>query len=106
VIVQAADPFAGARPIVKSAGFVIGHISLLASVVSCGFAFPVIKIEWEFFGVRLDRRGEEEPVFDDAAVERLGALVERRMWLYAWAWRLAVWGGMGFASLVGLATIH
>jgi hypothetical protein len=106
VIVQAADPFAGARPSVKAIGFVIGHVSLLASVVSCGFAFPVIKIEWDFFGARLDRTHDDESVFDNAALERLGTLVERRSWLYAWAWRLAVAGGAGFAILVGLATIH
>jgi hypothetical protein len=106
VIVQSADPFAGARPFVKTVGFVIGHVSLLASVVSCGFAFPVIKIEWEFFGGRLGRPGDDELAFDNAAVERLGELVERRTWLYAWAWRLAVAGGAGFALLVGFATIH
>lgn len=106
VVVQSADPFAGARPIVKSIGFVVGHVSLLASVVSCGFAFPVIGVEWEFFGARRGRQDRLATTFDDAALERLGNLVERRTRLYARAWQLAVAGGTGFAILVGLATIH
>jgi hypothetical protein len=44
--------------------------------------------------------------FDDAALNQVGALVARRTWLYSWAWRLAVAGGVGFALLVALATIH
>ncbi|HLG48220.1 MAG TPA: hypothetical protein VKY24_18395 [Reyranella sp.] len=39
-------------------------------------------------------------------VVRLGAVVAQRTRLYAWAWRLAVMGGLGFALLVALATIH
>ena len=39
-------------------------------------------------------------------IERLGGTVTRRTWLYSWAWRLAVAGGLGFAILVALATIH
>jgi len=39
VVVSGADPFAQARPIVKTLGFMVGHISLVLSVVSCGFAF-------------------------------------------------------------------
>jgi hypothetical protein len=46
------------------------------------------------------------PGLDDAVVERLGKVVTQRTWLYTWAWRLAVSGGLGFALLVALATIH
>ena len=106
VIVSASDPFAGAHATVKAAGLIIGHVSLLASVVSCGFAFPVINVEWEFFGGRLDRPAGGDPDFDDAALGRLGDLVTHRTWLYSRAWQLAVAGGAGFAILVGLATIH
>ena len=106
VIVSASDPFAGANPTVKAVGMVIGHVSLLASVVSCGFAFPVINVEWDFFGGRLDRPADGYADFDDAALERLGDLVARRTRLYSRAWQLAVAGGAGFAILVGLATIH
>jgi hypothetical protein len=106
VIVRASDPLAESSAAIKTAGYVIGHVSLLASVVSCGFAFPVINIEWEFFGGRLDRAADGELDFDDAALDRLGKLVARRTRLYSWAWQLAVAGGTGFAILVGLATIH
>jgi hypothetical protein len=106
VVVASSDPFAGASVTVKVLGKFIGHVSLLASVVSCGFAFPVINVEWEFFGKRLDRVAEGAADFDDAALQRVGNLVARRTGLYSWAWRLAVAGGTGFAILVGLATIH
>jgi len=46
------------------------------------------------------------PGLDDGVVARLAELVARRTWLYSWAWRLAVAGGVGFALLVALATIH
>ena len=98
VVVSGADPFAQARPIVKTLGFAVGHVSLLLSVASCGFAFPVISVARGFF--------DASPGLDDAVIARLGAVVARRTWLYAWAWRLAVAGGLGFALLVALATIH
>ena len=82
------------------------HVSLLASVLSCGFAFPVINVEWEFFGGRLDRLADGAPDFDDPALQRLGDLVARRTLLYSRAWQFAVAGGTGFAILVALATIH
>jgi len=98
VVVSGADPFAQSRPIIKTLGFAVGHISLLLSVASCGFAFPVISVARGFF--------DGAPGLDDAMVERLGKVVAQRTWLYAWAWRLAVSGGLGFALLVALATIH
>ena len=106
LVISASDPFLGANATVKTVGKFIGHISLIASVVSCGLAFPVINVEWDFFGGRLDRKANVEPDFDEAALERLGDLVTRRTRLYSWAWRLAVAGGTGFAVLVGLATLH
>jgi hypothetical protein len=106
VVVRASDPFAGANAIVRILGMTIGHASLIASVVSSGFAFPVINVEWEFFGRRVDRVADGESDFDEAALDRLGDLVARRTLLYSWAWRLAVTGGTGFAILAGLATIH
>jgi len=98
VVVAGADPFAQSKPIIKTLGLAVGHISLLLSVASCGCAFPVISVVRGFLdtGTRLD----------DAAIARLGATVTQRTWLYAWAWRLAVAGGLGFALLVALATIH
>ena len=100
------EPFMGTNPTVKFVGQLIGHASLLVSVVSCGFAFPVINVEWEFFGRRLDRTAEDKPDLGDDALQRLGDLVARRTWLYARAWQLAVAGGVGFALLVALATVH
>ena len=102
VVVSGADPFARSKPLIREAGLDgIGHISLLLSVVSCGFAFPVISVQWEFFGLRLDRAADRGR-FDDAVLERLGRAGRRgARWLYSWAWRLAVAGGLGFAILVG-----
>jgi hypothetical protein len=98
VVVSGADPFAQSKPIIKAIGFAVGHISLLLSVASCGFAFPVINVARGFF--------DSAPGLDDAVLGRLGTLVAQRTWLYSWAWRLAVAGGLGFALLVALATIH
>ena len=98
VVVAGADPFAQSKPIIKTLGFAVGHISLLLSVASCGFAFPVIGVVRGLF--------DAAPGLDDAVIARLGATVTQRTWLYAWAWRLAVAGGLGFALLVALATIH
>ena len=98
VVVAGADPFAQAKPLVKAMGLAVGHISLLLSVASCGFAFPVIGVARGFF--------DGAPGLDDAVLERLSALVAQRTRLYHWAWRLAVAGGLGFALLVALATIH
>jgi hypothetical protein len=106
VVVRGTDPFAASSATVKAIGLFIGHVSLLASVVSCGFAFPVINVAWSFFGSRIDRATGDAPTFDAAALEGLGALVVRRTRLYSWAWQFAVAGGLGFAILVGLATIH
>ena len=43
---------------------------------------------------------------DDSVLARLEAMVGQRTRLYAWAWRLAIAGGLGFALLVALATLH
>jgi hypothetical protein len=56
--------------------------------------------------MRIDRLADGEPDFDDAALQRVGDLVERRTLLYSRAWQFAVAGGTGFAILVALATIH
>ena len=98
VVVSGADPFVQSKPIIKTLGFAVGHVSLLLSVASCGFAFPVIGLARGFF--------DASPGLDDGVIARLGALVATRSRLYAWAWRLAVTGGLGFALLVALATIH
>jgi hypothetical protein len=74
--------------------------------LSCGFAFPVINVEWEFFGGRIDQVAGGEPDFDDAALERLGDLVTRRTRYYSRAWQFAVAGGTGFAILAALAILH
>lgn len=105
VVVRAADPFAGANTVIKAAGMFVGHLSLVASVVSCGFAFPVIGIGREFLGA-LPGEDRGRPLPDEGEIEALGKVVERRVTLYRWAWRLAVTGGTGFAVLVALATIH
>ena len=106
LIISAAEPFMGTNPTVKLVGTLIGHASLLVSVVSCGFAFPVINVQWDFFGMRIDRPTDAEASFDDAALARMGNLVARRTHLYSWAWRLAVAGCIGFAILVGIGTLH
>lgn len=106
LIISATESFMGTNPTVTLVGKLIGHASLLVSVVSCGFAFPVINVQWDFFGARLDRPADAEAAFDEAALQRLGDLVARHMRLYSWAWRLAVAGGIGFAILVGIGTLH
>ena len=98
MVVSGADPFAQSKPIIQTIGFAVGHVSLLLSVASCGCAFPVINLARGFF--------DSSPGLDDGVVARLGTLVGQRTRLYAWAWRLAVAGGLGFALLVALATIH
>ena len=57
-------------------------------------------------GRRIDRPLVGVSPFDDAALPRPGALVAGRTRLYSWAWRLAVVGGIGFAILVGIGTLH
>jgi hypothetical protein len=106
LVIAPTEPVMGTNAIVKLMGQIVGHGSLLASVVSCGFAFPVINVQRDFFGMRIDRPLDTEPPFDDAALQRLGKLVGRRTRLYSWAWRLAVVGGIGFAILVGIGTLH
>lgn len=106
LIISPTEPVMGTNATVKLLGQIVGHGSLLASVVSCGFAFPVINVQWDFFGMRIDRPLDSESPFDDAALQRLGDLVAWRTRLYSWAWRLAVVGGIGFAILVGIGTLH
>jgi len=106
LVIAPTEPFMGTNPTVRLVGQVIGHGSLLVSVMSCGFAFPVINVQWDFFGMRIDRPLDGESAFDDAALQRLGDLVAWRTRLYSWAWRLAVAGGIGFAILVGIGTLH
>ena len=98
VVVSGADPFAQSMPIIRTLGLAVGHVSLVLSVASCGCAFPVIAIAHGFV--------DGEPGLDDSVIARLAALVAHRTRLYVWAWRLAVAGGLGFAILVALATIH
>jgi hypothetical protein len=106
LVIAPTEPFMGTNATVRLVGQVIGHGSLLVSVVSCGFAFPVINVQWDFFGLRLDRPHDGESPFDEAALRRMGDLVGWRTRLYSWAWRLAVTGGIGFAILVGIGTLH
>ena len=49
VVVAGVDPFAQSKPIIKTIGLAVGHVSLLLSVASCGCAFPVIGIAHGFF---------------------------------------------------------
>jgi hypothetical protein len=106
LVIAPTEPVMGTNATVRWVGQLVGHGSLLASVVSCGFAFPVINVQWDFFGMRIDRPLDGESPFDDAALQRLGDLVGWRTRLYSWAWRLAVVGGVGFAALVGIGTLH
>jgi len=106
LVIGPTEPFMGTNATVKFVGQLIGHASLLVSVMSCGFAFPVINVQWDFFGMRIDRPTEAQSPFDDAALARMGDLVAHRTRLYSWAWRLAVVGGIGFAILVGIGTLH
>jgi hypothetical protein len=106
LIISGTDPFMGTNTAVKVVGKLVAHGSLLAAVVSCGFAFPVINVQWDFFGRRLDGPDEDKSDFDNAALQRLADLVAHRTRLYSWAWRLAVLAGIGFAVLVAVATLH
>jgi hypothetical protein len=98
VVVSGVDPFAQSKPLIRTMGLAVGHISLVLSVASCGFAVPVIGVARGFF--------DATPGLDDGVLDRLGRLVAQRTRLYLWAWRFAVAGGLGFALLVALATIH
>ena len=106
LIISPTEPFMGTNATVRLVGQLVGHASLMASVVSCGLAFPVINVQWDFFGTRLDRPVDGESPFNDAALQHMGDLVVHRTRLYSWAWRLAVAGGIGFAILVGIGTLH
>ena len=75
LVIAPTEPFMGTNATVRLMGQLIGHGSLLASVVSCGFAFPVINVQWDFFGMRIDRPLDAESPFDEAALQRLGDLV-------------------------------
>jgi len=97
VVIRGIDPFAQSNATLRAIGFFIGHASLVLSVLSCGFSFPVIDVEWD---------PREPSSIGHDSLERVGALVAQRTRLYAWAWRLAVAAGAGFAVLVALATIH
>ncbi|MBV8193392.1 MAG: hypothetical protein JO339_39675 [Alphaproteobacteria bacterium] len=95
VIVSAVDPFSGARPVVKLLGSIVGHVSLAISVLSCGFAFPVIYVEREVYGL-----GGSDTAISDRSLERLGDLVSRHARYYAWAWhRLRPPGSAGRPAL-------
>jgi hypothetical protein len=89
VVVRTPDPFAALNATARLAIQVIAHLSLATSIVSCGFAFPVIAVQ----------RGGPVTA-DDAGLDRLGAVTTRRTLLYAWAWRFAVASGLGFAAII------
>ena len=93
VVFRNSDPFAALGVTAKLAIQIIAHLSLAASVASCGFAFPVISVERSLLG------GSAQPI-DDGGLDRLGAVVARRTSLYSWAWRFAVAGGLGFAAII------
>ena len=54
LVISGTDPLMKTNATVKVVGQFVGHASLLAAVLSCGFAFSVINVEWQFFGGRLD----------------------------------------------------
>lgn len=89
VVFRNSDPFAALGVTARLAIQVIAHLSLAASIISCGFAFPVIAVQ----------RGGL-PAIDDAGLDLLGVLVARRTRLYAWAWRFSVAAGLGFAAII------
>jgi len=105
-VVRDVAPLMGGNAMMITVGGWIGHASLAVSAASCGFAFPVINVQWRFSAGRLARGAGGPLTLDDAAVQRLAALVARRTLLYSWAWRLAVVGGIGFAVLVTLAALR
>ena len=74
VVVSGVDPFAQSKPLIKTIGLAVGHISLVLSVASCGFAFPVIGVARGFF--------DGTPGLDDGVLDRLGRLVAQRTRLY------------------------
>ena len=71
-VVRGVDPLMGSNAMMVTAGSLISHASLIASAASCGFAFPVINVEWSFAGGRLARVAGGPLTLDDAALERLG----------------------------------
>lgn len=95
VVVRSPDPFATLNVTARLAIRVIAHLSLATSIVSCGFAFPVIAVP----------RGAP-PAIDDAGLDRLGGLVARRTRLYAWAWWFAVASGLGFAAIIVIDIVN
>ncbi len=105
-IIRGVDPLMGPNAMLVSIAAWIAHASLVVSAASCGFAFPVINVEWKSPGGQLEPVAGGALTLDDAALQRLAALVTRRTLLYAWSWRLSVVGGVGFAILVALAIFH
>ena len=93
VVVRTPDLFAALNATARLAIQVISHLCLATSIISCGFAFPVIAVQRNL----LDGSGS---AIDDANLERLGDVVTRRTRLYAWAWRSAVASGLGFAAVI------
>jgi hypothetical protein len=69
-VVRSADPFVGANPTIALIGVWVGHVSLVLAVASCGFAFPVITVEWS--GGRITQVAGGTLAFDDAALTKWG----------------------------------
>jgi len=99
VVVRNPDPFAVLAAAAKLAIQIIAHLSLAVSIVSCGFAFPVIAVERSLLS------GSAQAI-DDGGLNRLGAMVARRASLYSWAWRFAVAGGLGFAAIIVIDIVN
>ncbi len=92
-MIPGAEPAGGGKALLAVFAW-LSHLSLALEVVSCALAFAIIKAEPVF------------PTLDDSTLRSVGALVDRRTKFYIWSWWLAVFGGLGFALLVAVATFH
>ena len=106
LIINGSDLLQVGNSTLRLLGIVVGHASLIATIASCCFAFPVINIEGDFFGVSFGEKEGDPAALDEAVLARKSSTIARKVWFYGWAWRLAALGSMGFSLLALLATLH
>jgi hypothetical protein len=106
LIINGSDLLQVGNATLRLLGIVVGHASLIATIASCCFAFPVINIEGDFFGISFGDKDGGPTALDEELLARKSSTVARKVWFYGWAWRLAVLGGVGFSLLALLATLH
>lgn len=106
LIINGSDLLQVGNSTLRLLGIVVGHASLMATIASCCFAFPVINIEGDYFGISFGEKDGDPAALDEEVLARKSSTVARKVWFYGWAWRLAALGSIGFSLLALLATLH